>query len=407
MKDLDTLENYERSIVKENEISQEEISIIEEEMSEKIDLLEKENCDNLLLIEELKSQLENAKKDVEEAQESERLAYLAVKEKEDKIESLEEKILDDQLIIEELNNTIDNTQKQLDYAQESEKSLREEKEKMEKELKDRIEYFIKESNEKDCVVEELKLELKNIRKDVMEVQNSEKLASRAIQEKETQINSLEKENFDSQVLIDELTKELKSTQKRLEETHVNEIKNLEELINVMVEEKNYLNEELKQKNKELTSLSEGIIEAKYEFKEYLKDMEENFPEMKKLYKQSNLYGRMYNLLFYSLEGMIRFNELNPHFSNAFVSLKKVFENTKPRCVLISQNLCDFESSDGEIYGNREDIKPLIEASCGCTFHNSCLKSALAIRNYNVGENIDVQIDFKCPKCNKNAKVKLY
>ncbi|KAG4103787.1 hypothetical protein H8356DRAFT_1644025 [Neocallimastix lanati (nom. inval.)] len=79
---------------------------------------------------------------------------------------------------------------------------------------------------------------------------------------------------------------------------------------------------------------------------------------------------------------------------------------KERCALIPQDLCDFEGSDGTLYGSPDEPKPIVKASCGCYFHNSCLRSALIIRNYNLVGQENKSLDMRCPKCNKNATVTL-
>jgi len=86
--------------------------------------------------------------------------------------------------------------------------------------------------------------------------------------------------------------------------------------------------------------------------------------------------------------------------------KSRIDITQQKCALISQDACDFEGHDGMLYGNDDEPKPMIQSSCGCCFHNSCLKSSLVIRGYNIDKNENSSIEFKCPKCNKNAKVTL-
>jgi hypothetical protein len=80
--------------------------------------------------------------------------------------------------------------------------------------------------------------------------------------------------------------------------------------------------------------------------------------------------------------------------------------TTEKCALISQDLCDFEGQDGRIYGDPSIPKPMVKANCGCIFHNACLKSALAVRNYNLENKENKPMYIKCPKCNNYAIVTL-
>lgn len=73
------------------------------------------------------------------------------------------------------------------------------------------------------------------------------------------------------------------------------------------------------------------------------------------------------------------------------------------CALSQQGCCDYEDQNGEFFDNNEEEeqKHIIKTSCGCTFHDTCLRTALLIRGYNVPET-GGYVEFRCPKCNKDS-----
>jgi chromosome segregation ATPase len=313
-----------------------------EEMRENIKFLSNENTIKDDLICELKRQLK-------EAHEREKLANKMIQESEDEIQSFKDERFNYQKIIEDLNKNLEESKEQLNEAKNSERSIDEQWKNMQKETEEHIDILKNENNDQCLLIENLKNQLEISNRQKEEDQKSRDEADRIIMTKESQVEVL---------------------------------------------------------NDELLVMSNEIISIKNEFKKFMLDIGDSFPEMKNLYDQSNSYGKVYNLLFYTLEGMIKFNELNPHLVNAIHCLKTLAENTKPKCVLTSFNLCDYENSHGEIYGNEEGSKVMIQTSCKCVFHTSCLKAALVINGYNFNDNNHGLIDFKCPKCNKQASVNL-
>ena len=117
---------------------------------------------------------------------------------------------------------------------------------------------------------------------------------------------------------------------------------------------------------------------------------------------------------YSIDSLSQVNEfndyslLNKHFKRSIDILDTILNNDDHQCALTRFDFCDYESKDGKTFGNINEYKPIVSASCGCNFHNTCLKSALAVRNYDVIKHINKNrpISFKCPSCNEKSSVTL-
>lgn len=98
---------------------------------------------------------------------------------------------------------------------------------------------------------------------------------------------------------------------------------------------------------------------------------------------------------------------NPEYNEA---LKKRMADRHPvftehECALSLQGSCDYEDQNGEYFdvNEEEEQKHIIKTSCGCTFHDTCLRTALLVRGYNVPE-IGGHVEFRCPKCNKESNI---
>jgi hypothetical protein len=93
-----------------------------------------------------------------------------------------------------------------------------------------------------------------------------------------------------------------------------------------------------------------------------------------------------------------------------VAMKRRMANLHPaftehECALAPQGACDYEDENGVYYEDVEDseAKHIIQSSCGCHFHDSCLRSSLIIRGYVISDE-GGEVNFRCSKCHKDATV---
>ena len=391
--------------------------------NEKIDLLIQENHDKDAIIEELKRQLKEVKH-------SEELTHQTLQEKEIEIQSLKVENINYQKTMEQLKMEVTITKEQLEKIKDSERVIGEEKDRIEQEMGEKLELLSDENEDNLVLIEELKGQLEDAKKDAEDAQNSEKVINMMLKESENKNEMLDEENYRYQILIENLERQLKNAEQNLEITRNERDMDQRQFIEMKNEILN-LNRQMEQMNEKYITMTNGIVSVKEEFQEYLLNIKEKFPEITEIYThQSSDYKKIYNLLFYTLESMIRFDELNPHFENSLHHLKMLFETTSKQLsipldmvslVSSTYSLSDYESqiSEEEQEEQEEIVKEeekekitveesngMIQASCGCNFQRSCLKSALTVRKYNLSDTKNTPFNFRCPKCSKKSTVQL-
>ncbi|ORX49972.1 hypothetical protein BCR36DRAFT_583586 [Piromyces finnis] len=410
---------------------------IEEKKSE-INILKEKNKKQQLLLEKSKTDLEKVFTEVENT-------FLFINKKNEEIEILKN---EKERSIEIVNNKVKEIESIVNNIKNIKIIEKEEANKTVKKMEEEIASLKRENERKQSIIDDTKKEFENTMNELKTAQNDKININRKIEEKDNEIVLLSNSKKAQQILITKLQHNLEKVQEELTESEknndelkdenqkiMNKVTEMQNIISTLNKEKGSKQkelEELKAKhsscnskeflkveqkkadklNEQLSFIKNNINEAKFELKKYMKDLEVIYPELKINPKQSNMYNNIYNLFVYSIDSLSYIKEsndcskLNKHFNKCINIMETVLNKVDHPCSLIRFDLCDYEGKNGKIYGNINETKSVVNSSCGCKYHTTCLKSALAVRNYNDLNQINKPIKFKCPNCHEDTTATL-
>jgi len=249
--------------------------------------------------------------------------------------------------------------------------------------------------------ENLQLNLEQMKEQLKEKENIS--YEKKLEERDEKIEFLENNQREKEILISELQNENEKNHMELVSL-VNINKEMEKEIASLKKEFKEIKEENidDDVNENLLFIKNNIDEAKHDLQQYMKHLESEYPESR---NQSSIYEKIYTLFMYSLNDLSQMNEmndsnmLNHHFKNFIDKMAIVFDGIKQKCNLINIDSCFYENKNGDFYYNDNDNDPIVKSSCGCKYHSSCIKTYLAVNDYDIDDyETDSPIEFKCPCC---------
>ncbi|ORX37508.1 hypothetical protein BCR36DRAFT_588383 [Piromyces finnis] len=233
-------------------------------------------------------------------------------------------------------------------------------------------------------------------KNILKVDNNEKIPNDSVGVNENQkklIEEVEKASISDLNINDEPIKiDIEKINGKSNESNLllmiqKEFENTMNELKTAQNDKININRKIKKKDNEIVLLSNSkkaqqILITKLQHnlekvQEELTESEKNNDELKDENQKNNEQG-------YGNANIIStLNKEKGSKQKELEELKAKHSSFDHPCSLIRFDLCDYEGKNGKIYGNINETKSVVNSSCGCKYHTTCLKSALAVRNYNI------------------------